>query len=94
MVCHSVTLLDVFSGLYSQSDTAKCMIAHSVTDSVCCVTTMQKEPQRYMEDKLESGPNFEQKRWEEEHLHAALLKFGAKDAKSASKVLLLWHLFV
>lgn len=40
-----------------------------------------------MEDKTETGPNYEQRRWEEEHLHAALLKFGAKDAKSASKVL-------
>jgi len=51
---------------------------------------VQKEPpHRYIEDKTEAGPNYEQKRWEEEHLHAALLKFGAKDAKSASKVLVL-----
>jgi len=36
-----------------------------------------------VEDKSEAGPGFEQKRWEEEHLNAALLKFGAKDAKSS-----------
>jgi len=47
---------------------------------------VQTEPQRYVEDKTEAGPNFEQRRWEDEHLHAALLKFGAKDAKNASKV--------
>ena len=48
---------------------------------------LQKGPEKhYVEDKSESGPNFEQRRWEEEHLHAALLKFGARDAKSASKV--------
>jgi len=41
-----------------------------------------------VEDKTELGPNYEQRRWEDEHLHAALLKFGAKDAKSASKVFL------
>ena len=33
-------------------------------------------------DERERAPNYEQKRWEEEHLHAALLKFGAKDAKA------------
>lgn len=31
------------------------------------------------------GPT-EQQKWEEEHLHAALLKFGAKDAKARKKV--------
>jgi hypothetical protein len=38
-----------------------------------------------MEDPTEKGPNYEQKKWEEEHLNAALLKFGAKDAKSKKK---------
>ena len=32
-------------------------------------------------DEKEKAPNYEQKRWEEEHLHSATLKFGAKDAK-------------
>lgn len=35
---------------------------------------------------MEVGPNSEQKRWEEEHLHSALMHFGAKDAKSKQKV--------
>jgi len=39
-----------------------------------------------VEDKTEVGPNFEQRRWEEEHLNAALLKFGARDARSAAEV--------
>ena len=34
-----------------------------------------------MEDTTEKGPNFEQLKWEEEHMNAALLQFGAKDAK-------------
>ena len=46
----------------------------------------QKPNDRYVEDKSESGPGFEQRRWEEEHLNAALLKFGAKDAKQKSSV--------
>ena len=32
-------------------------------------------------DEKEKAPNYEQKRWEEEHLQSATLKFGAKDAK-------------
>jgi pre-mRNA-splicing factor ATP-dependent RNA helicase DHX16 len=36
-------------------------------------------------DELEKQPNYEQKRWEEEHLHSAILKFGAKDAKQRHK---------
>ena len=42
----------------------------------------------------ETGPNSEQRRWEEEHLHAALLKFGARDAKTASEVRLILHVCV
>lgn len=38
------------------------------------------------EDARETGPNYEQRHWEEEHLNAALLKFGAKDAKQKNKV--------
>jgi pre-mRNA-splicing factor ATP-dependent RNA helicase DHX16 len=32
-------------------------------------------------DEREKAPNYEQKRWEEEHLQSATYKFGAKDAK-------------
>ena len=39
-----------------------------------------------MEDEKEQGLNYEQKRWEEERLSAALVKYGARDAKDqASK---------
>ncbi|XP_050406181.1 pre-mRNA-splicing factor ATP-dependent RNA helicase DHX16 isoform X1 [Patella vulgata] len=44
-----------------------------------------KPEDKYVEDELERG-NYEQKRWEEDHLHAATLKFGAKDAKTKNKV--------
>ena len=37
-------------------------------------------------DSKETGPNYEQRHWEEEHLKSALLKFGAKDAKLKTKV--------
>ena len=41
-----------------------------------------KENDRYVEiDEKEKAPNYEQRKWEEEHLHSAQLKFGAKDAK-------------
>ena len=41
-----------------------------------------KETDRYVEvDEKEMVPNYEQRKWEEEHLHSAQLKFGAKDAK-------------
>ena len=41
-----------------------------------------KETDRYIEvDEKEKAPNYEQRKWEEEHLHSAQLKFGAKDAK-------------
>ena len=40
------------------------------------------ETNRYVEvDELEKAPNYEQRKWEEEHLHSAQLSFGAKDAK-------------
>ena len=40
---------------------------------------------KYEEDPIEKGVNYEQKKWEEGHLGAALMRFGAKDAKSKSK---------
>ena len=40
----------------------------------------------FVEDVAEKGPNFEQRNWEEQHLNAAILKFGAKDAKERSNV--------
>ena len=40
-----------------------------------------KPSDKYVEDESEKGVR-EQQRWEEEHLNAALLRFGAKDAKS------------
>ena len=44
-----------------------------------------KPNEKYVEEASEKGVNVEQKRWEEEHLNAALLKFGAKDAKTKKK---------
>ena len=38
-----------------------------------------------MEDLSEKGPNYEQAKWEEEHLHDALWEFGARDAKKKHK---------
>jgi len=35
----------------------------------------------------ELGPNYEQKKWEEDKLGYAVMKFGAKDAKDKNKVL-------
>ena len=39
-----------------------------------------------MEDPSEAGPNYEQKRWEEDHMNRALIHYGAKDAKARQKV--------
>ena len=44
-----------------------------------------KPQDQYFEDPTEKGANYEQKKWEDEHVNAALLKFGAKDAKSKNK---------
>ncbi|KAK2184226.1 hypothetical protein NP493_276g03006 [Ridgeia piscesae] len=45
-----------------------------------------KPQDTYVEaDSKETGPNYEQRHWEEEHLKSALLKFGAKDAKLKTK---------
>ena len=56
---------------------------------------LKKPNEKYVEEAGEKGPNAEQRKWEEEHLNAALLKFGAKDAKTKKKVkncVLLMHL--
>jgi hypothetical protein len=37
----------------------------------------------YVEEKATTS---EQKQWEEEHLHSAIMKFGARDAKAKNKV--------
>ena len=39
----------------------------------------------FVEDVAEKGPNFEQRNWEEQHLNATLLKFGAKDRSNAQE---------
>jgi len=45
-----------------------------------------KELEKYEEvDEKEKAPNYEQKKWEEEHLFSAQLRFGAKDAKERYK---------
>lgn len=37
------------------------------------------------EDDSEKGPNYEQKKWEEERLGTARMRFGAKDAVEKNK---------
>lgn len=46
-----------------------------------------KQPtQMYLEvDDKEKGPNYEQKKWEEEQMGSAMMRFGAKDAKAKHK---------
>ncbi|GAB1600938.1 pre-mRNA-splicing factor ATP-dependent RNA helicase DHX16 [Argonauta hians] len=44
-----------------------------------------KPNERYVEEPNEKGPNAEQRRWEEEHLNAAVMKFGARDARDKYK---------
>ncbi|XP_005090962.1 pre-mRNA-splicing factor ATP-dependent RNA helicase DHX16 [Aplysia californica] len=44
-----------------------------------------KPQEKYVEDKSEQRMGSEQSRWEEEHLSAAIMKFGAKDAKDKKK---------
>ncbi|XP_067830119.1 pre-mRNA-splicing factor ATP-dependent RNA helicase DHX16 isoform X2 [Heptranchias perlo] len=47
----------------------------------------KKVPDRYEEPTADDkhAPRDEQKRWEEEHMDAALLKFGARDARERNK---------
>lgn len=47
----------------------------------------KQEPSQYDEiiDE-EKGPNYEQKKWEEDKLGYAQMRFGAKDAKQRNKV--------
>ena len=44
-----------------------------------------KPSEKYEEDEVDKGPNYEQKRWEEDHVGAALMRFGARDAKQKAK---------
>ena len=45
-----------------------------------------QKPAKYDEMELEElGPNYEQKKWEEDKLGYAVMKFGAKDAKDKNK---------
>jgi pre-mRNA-splicing factor ATP-dependent RNA helicase DHX16 len=46
-------------------------------------TGKDAELDKYVEvDEKERVPNYEQRKWEEEHLHSAQFKFGARDAKA------------
>ena len=46
-----------------------------------------KQPAKYDDTTVEElGPNYEQKKWEEDKLGYAVMKFGAKDAKEKNKV--------
>lgn len=51
-----------------------------------------QKPAKYDDDLTveELGPNYEQKKWEEDKLGYAVMKFGAKDAKDKSKVCLIY----
>jgi pre-mRNA-splicing factor ATP-dependent RNA helicase DHX16 len=44
-----------------------------------------KQDDKYSEDIKEKGPNADAKKWEEDQLNTAILKFGAKDAAKYSK---------
>lgn len=55
----------------------------------------KQEPSQY--DEIiddEKGPNYEQKKWEEDKLGYAQMKFGARDAKERNKVMLLLGLLL
>jgi pre-mRNA-splicing factor ATP-dependent RNA helicase DHX16 len=41
----------------------------------------QQQTDKYAEDIKEKGPNYEQRKWEEDQVNSALMKFGAGDAK-------------
>ena len=46
-----------------------------------------QKPAKYDEMEVEElGPNYEQKKWEEDKLGYAVMRFGAKDAKDKNKV--------
>lgn len=46
-----------------------------------------QKPAKYDDTTVEElGPNYEQKKWEEDKLGYAVMKFGAKDAKDKNKV--------
>ena len=56
------------------------------SSDIGCFILLQKAQDKYVDDGKEHGPNYEQKQWEEDHLNAALLKFGAKDSKERRRV--------
>jgi pre-mRNA-splicing factor ATP-dependent RNA helicase DHX16 len=41
----------------------------------------RKQNDKYSEDIKEKGVNYEQKKWEEDQVNSAIMRFGAKDAK-------------
>ena len=41
----------------------------------------QQQTDKYAEDIKEKGPNYEQRKWEEDQVNSALMSFGAGDAK-------------
>jgi pre-mRNA-splicing factor ATP-dependent RNA helicase DHX16 len=41
----------------------------------------QQQTDKYAEDIKEKGPNYEQRKWEEDQVNSALMTFGAGDAK-------------
>ena len=45
----------------------------------------ENKPDKYSEDLKEKGPNFEQRKWEEEQVSAAIMEFGSRDAKQRHK---------
>ena len=54
----------------------------------CGKCLCSQKPQEHYVEEAETGPKYEQRQWEEEHLNAALLKFGAQDAKLKNKVII------
>jgi pre-mRNA-splicing factor ATP-dependent RNA helicase DHX16 len=46
---------------------------------------VEKKYDKYSEDMKEKGPNYEQKKWEEEQVKSALMKFGSGESRTKSK---------
>ncbi|XP_053377827.1 pre-mRNA-splicing factor ATP-dependent RNA helicase DHX16-like isoform X1 [Mercenaria mercenaria] len=45
----------------------------------------EKPSDKYFQEEGPKGPNYEQLKWEQEHIGAALMTFGAKDSKQKAK---------
>ena len=61
----------------------------------CFFSHNQKPSEKYVEPIAEEGaPNYEQKRWEEDHVRKGEMHFGARDAKQRHKVCLFVCMFV